>query len=254
MMHVTSVTKTFGGLTALCDVSIDLPQQKIIGLVGPNGSGKSTLFAVISGFLEADTGQVSLKGHEICGERPEVIARMGLCRTFQLQPDTKFLTVEESILASFPKQSASLFDALFRRGSIRRQEAVLRDKARQLLEEFEIAHIADEYCGSISGGQQKLLAIARAMATGAEVILLDEPAAGVNPVLRDRIAGMLRQMRDVHGKTILLVEHDMRFVGQVCDDIYVLDAGKLIASGNYETIRTNPAVLEAYLGRARDLR
>lgn len=232
-LELTGVTKRFGGVTAVDRCSLALEAGRIYGLIGPNGSGKTTLFDCVTGTARLDAGTVSLFGRRIEGLAPHQVARLGIGRTFQAVRVFPELTALENLLA------ASRVD----------RAAALR-RAREVLSLVRLEHLAGEYAGNLSYGQQKLVEFARVLVLDPALILLDEPAAGINRTL---LAELLRAIRDLHaaGRTLLIVEHDMRVVMDLCEHIFVLDHGEKIAEGQPEAIRRDARVVEAYFGRAR---
>lgn len=250
LLNVTGVSKSFDGFRALDAVSLEVPQHTIVGLIGPNGCGKSTLFNCISGFINPEQGRVSLKGQDITGMEPHRIAQRGLVRTFQNGHATARMTVLENMLmANNARIRETPWSALFARRAIARQQRDQLQRARNILDDLKLTEVANEYAGNLSGGQQKLLALARAIMCDAELIMLDEPAAGVNPSLVRDFVEMLRRLRDEHGKTFLVIEHDMKFIAGVCDTVSVLSAGQNLASGSPHEMQRDPRVLEVYLGK-----
>lgn len=242
-----SVTKRFGGLTALSGVSLEVTSGCIFGVIGPNGSGKSTLLGVLSGFHRPTEGRVFLGARDVTGWRPERIARAGLVRTFQLSRPFSRLTVWENLLVAAPgRLSEQWWRALMTPARAWAPPGVAR-RARELLELTRLSHLAGELASNLSYGQQKLLSLACAVMSGARLLLLDEPMAGVNPaagrVIRDAIREWNRQ-----GLTFVVVEHDMGFVMEMCDEVAVLDAGTVVARGAPGEVRRDPKVMAAYLG------
>lgn len=252
LLSVRNVSKSFMALKALDDVSFEVPRGAIIGLIGPNGSGKSTLFNCVSGFMPFDTGTIMLNGRDISGLPSHAIARMGLTRTFQTTRLPGRMTALETLLAAAPTEEwQGSWSALTRRRAIREREARFLVRALELLSLVGIPHVANDYAAQLSGGQQRLLSIACVLFRDPDIILLDEPAAGVNPTLVRQLMGLIRSLRDTQGKTVLIVEHDMNFISKICDRVVVLDAGRKIAEGPPELIREDPQVLEVYLGGRR---
>lgn len=253
LLEAKGITKKFYGFAALRNVYLSVPENAIVGLIGPNGSGKSTLFNCLSGFYPYEKGEVHFKGERITGQPPNDIARRGLVRTFQLAKAPKSMTCLENMLLACEDDRGleKIFGALFKRREIKRQEHTNLKKAQELLKIVGISHLADEFSGNLSGGQQKLLSLARILIRNPDLILLDEPAAGVNPALVLKFMDLVKKLRDETGKTFLIVEHDMNFINRVCDQVFVLDAGENLAEGTPAKVCSDPNVLEVYLGGGR---
>jgi ABC-type branched-subunit amino acid transport system ATPase component len=239
LLTVQGVTKVFGGVRAVDDCSIEVAEGSITALIGPNGSGKTTLFNIITGYLKADQGRVEFAGKEVTGRGPGTLYRRGLSRTFQQARVFPQLSVQENLVVAAGYGWGQLFT--------RRVAKSDRESAEQLLEEFRLAPVADLLAGELSYGQRKLLEFAAVLMSAPSLVLLDEPTAGVNPVM---IGTMERHIRSRHaaGITFLIVEHDMTFVMRLCDPVIVLDAGRQIFSGKPAEVQSNPLVLDAYLG------
>jgi neutral amino acid transport system ATP-binding protein len=251
LLAVSDIHKHFQGVVALDGVSVSVPAGMIYGLIGPNGSGKTTLFNVLTGFTAPDRGHVAFAGHSIDGMAPYRIARLGLIRTFQSSLAPERMTVMENMLLAPQRQLGDRIVNLFvRPGEVGREERRHLDRARALLEIVNLGGKSDDYAGSLSGGQKKLLALAQALMAEPRLVLLDEPVAGVNPRLIKDIAAVIRRLRD-EGQNFLIVEHNMAFIRMICDQVSVLDAGKIIADGAAEEVLGRDEVLHAYLGRRR---
>lgn len=247
LLQVDGVGKRFGGLAALLDVDLTVPRGGLYGLIGPNGSGKSTLFNVITGFYRPDSGGVHFAGAPIAGLRPEAIASRGLVRTFQLARPFGALTVWENLLVAAPGQPGRRpWRALFGRRS-GWTPAPVWERARELLELTTLNRLRDEPAADCSYGQQKLLALACAVMARPQMLMLDEPMAGVNPTLGNVLRAAIRRLR-AEGMTFLIVEHDMGFVMEMCERVVVLDHGVKIAEGAPDEVRRSRAVIDAYLG------
>jgi neutral amino acid transport system ATP-binding protein len=249
LLVVRDIHKHFAGVTALDGVTVEVRAGLIYGLIGPNGSGKTTLFNIITGFTNADSGTVSFDAQSLDRLPPHQIARRGLIRTFQASLCPQRMTVMENMLLASRHQSGeSIVKVLTRPGEVRREERDHADRARALLGIVKLADKADDYAGSLSGGQKKLLMLAQVLMAEPRLVLLDEPVAGVNPKLIDDIAEIVRRLRE-DGQNFLIVEHNMNFVRNICDQVTVLDAGQVIAEGAAGDVLSRDDVLRAYLGR-----
>lgn len=242
------LTKDFGSFCAVNDVSLDIMPGSITGLIGPNGAGKSTFFNVLTGVLAPTRGQVFLNGQDITGLGPDALFARGLARTFQIPRPFKRMSVLENVmLAPLAQIGEGIFGPFLTPGRMRAQEQEIRDRALNLLEFVTLDKLADQAAGKISGGQTKLLELARVLMGDPSVILLDEPAAGVNPsltrVLIERIEQLNRQ-----GKTFVIIEHDMDFIMRHCDPVIALAQGAVVFQGSAQEAQASPVLLDAYLG------
>jgi len=250
ILETSGIVCSFGELRAVDDVSIRVETGSAVAVVGPNGSGKSTLLNVISGFVAPGAGTVTVAGKRLDGAKPWRIARHGVRRTFQQANLPARMTVVELLVASatLPVDSAVLRSAFAHRTVLSERRAAV-DKARTILDWLELPATADLCAGELSGGQQKLVGLGAALMGDPRLLLLDEPMAGVNPALRAKLAVRLRELQ-ADGMTILLVEHDMKFVASACDRVYVLDRGAVVAHSSPRDLAANEAVRRAYLGTA----
>jgi neutral amino acid transport system ATP-binding protein len=248
LLSVRGVSKRFGGLAAVDDVSFDVPEGSITALIGPNGAGKSTLFNVVTGFERADRGDIVFAGRSIFRQRPHLLARQGMVRTFQLTKALSVMSVlDNMLLANAHNPGERLLLAPLRpvwRGAERRA----RDSALELLETFGLGAKAADYAGTLSGGQRKLLELARALMLKPRLLLLDEPLAGVNRTLGQSLLEHIERVRAEEGLTIVLVEHDMDVVMRHSDLVVVMAEGRVVTSGTPEAIRSDESVITAYLG------
>lgn len=248
ILKVDDLQLSFGGLKAVDGATLEIEPGKITALIGPNGAGKTSLFNVVTGFYKADGGRVSFDGSPIRGRPPHSIAKRGLVRTFQLTKSLAKMTVLENMMIAAPGQAGEkVFAAWFVPWVIRRQEKHNHQRAIELLEIFNLIEKKDDYAATLSGGQRKLLELARALMMEPKMILLDEPMAGINPTLGARLLEHVGELRD-KGMTFVLVEHDMDVVMRVSEHVIVMANGKVITQGSANEIRRNQEVIDAYLG------
>lgn len=251
LLEAKGITKRFGGLVANENVTVAIERGSITAVIGPNGAGKTTFFNMITGFYEPDEGEILFNGEKINGLRPDQIAGKGITRTFQNIRLFKQMTALENVMVGkHSRLQAGMLGILLDSRRVREEEERARVEAYQLLEYVGIADVANEEAGSLPYGLQRRLEIARALATHPKMILLDEPAAGMNPRETLEMTQFIRRMRDELHLTIILIEHDMKLVMGLSEYIHVLDHGQKIAEGTPEEIRTNPVVIEAYLGKS----
>jgi len=249
LLAATEVVKSFGGFQALARCTLEIERGKVTGIIGPNGAGKSTLFNVLAGLLEPDSGGVALKGRSLLGLRPDQRARTGLMRTFQISRELRGLTVLENMLLASPHQSGdSAWRCFVMPRRVREEQQAAIARARELLEQVDLWRLANEPAGNLSGGQKKLLEISRALMQQPEIILLDEPAAGVSPVMIQVIGKTILRLRE-QGITFAIIEHDMDVIAQLCDPIYVLAEGRTLTKGSFRQVASNHEVMQAYLGK-----
>jgi ABC-type branched-subunit amino acid transport system ATPase component len=250
ILVVSRAIKRFGGLTAVAEASFDVRPRSITALIGPNGAGKTTVFNLISGFLKPDGGEVWFEGDRITALAAHAVARRGLVRTFQIPRALTRLSVLENVMLASPHQAGEgIGHALFAMRANRREQREVEARARELLRLVRLDAHAGAYAGTLSGGQRKLLELARALMTEPRLVLLDEPMAGVNPTLGIQLLDHVEMLRSERGLTFVLIEHDMDVVMAVSDTVIVMDEGRVVAEGPPAEIRTNARVIEAYLGR-----
>ncbi len=249
LISVKNLKKSFGGITAVDIKELSFIEGELTSVIGPNGAGKTTFFDLISGFQNADSGDIFLKEKNISNSQPYKIARMGMVRTFQLTKVFDRMTVMENLLFSGSDvNNDSFLRSILKLNSQKVYENSLKDKANEIMNDLNIGHMADSYARELSGGQKKLLELARAIINEPEILLLDEPLAGVNPKLAEDILSLIKKLSE-DGITIVMVEHNIEAVMKLSERVVVLAEGSLIADGSPNEIRTNKNVIEAYLGK-----
>ena len=249
LISVKNLKKSFGGITAVDVKELSFIEGELTSVIGPNGAGKTTFFDLISGFQNADSGDIFLKENNISNSQPYKIARMGMVRTFQLTKVFDRMTVMENLLFSGSNvNNDSFLRSILKLSSQKVYENSLKDKANEIMNDLNIGHMADSYARELSGGQKKLLELARAIINEPEILLLDEPLAGVNPKLAEDILSLIKKLSE-DGITIVMVEHNIEAVMKISERVVVLAEGSLIADGSPNEIRTNKNVIEAYLGK-----
>jgi len=249
MIVVEDVHKHFGGFHAVDGASLEIAEGSITGLIGPNGAGKTTLFNVIAGVLKPTSGRVTMGGEDITGLPPHELFHKGLLRTFQIAHEFASMTCRENLMMVPGGQSGeTLWNTWIGRRRIADEERALRAKADEVLEFLTVEHLADEKAGQISGGQKKLLELGRTMMVEARIVFLDEVGAGVNRTLLNTIGDAILRLNKERGYTFVVIEHDMDFIGRLCDPVICMAEGKVLAEGTLAEIKANEAVIEAYLG------
>ncbi len=249
ILEAEGVVKYFGGLRAVDGATMDVREGSITALIGPNGAGKTTLFNVLTGFYRGDAGEIRFSGQRIIRRPPYAIARLGMVRTFQISKAlSRMPVIDNMMLAATDQPGERLANVVFRPAAVRRREREVHQQAIELLEVFDLAKLADHYAGTLSGGQRKLLELARALMTRPRLLLLDEPMAGINPTLGRRLLDHMQSLRTEEGVTFLFIEHDMEVVMGHSDRVIVMAEGRVIAEGEPDEVRRDQAVIDAYLG------
>ena len=249
MIKVDNLHRHFGGFRAVDGASLEIREGSITGLVGPNGAGKTTLFNVIAGVLPPTSGRVTMASDDITGMDPHELFHKGLLRTFQIAHEFSSMTVRENLMMVPGSQSGeTLWNTWFGRKRIADEERALQAKADEVLEFLTVDHLRDEKAGNLSGGQKKLLELGRTMMVDARIVFLDEVGAGVNRTLLNTIGDAIVRLNKERGYTFCMIEHDMEFIGRLCDPVIVMAEGKVLAEGSIDEIKANEQVIEAYLG------
>lgn len=253
VVEVHDVSMRFAGFTAVRNCSLAVSGGSITALIGPNGAGKTTLFNIIGGALAPTSGSVFVNGLDVSAAPAHRRCAAGLIRTFQIPRAFHRMTLLENLLVSPPGQSGTrLGRVVFNWRRVINEEARHVERAREVLDYLELSHVASEMAGNLSGGQKKLLELGRALMSGAKIVLLDEPAAGVNRRLLGALGDKIAELRRDHGYTFFIVEHDLAFVGRLCDHVIVLAHGDVLTEGTMDDVRAHPDVIEAYLGTRPD--
>jgi branched-chain amino acid transport system ATP-binding protein len=254
IMRAEHVSKEFGGLVAVNDISIDIPERSIVSIIGPNGAGKTTLFNMLTGLYKPNNGRIYFEERDITSKRPDVITSLGVARTFQnIRLFRAMTALENVVVGRHARMKAGVWGSIIRPPRVRREERATRERAGEILDYVGLDHaVFDQLAGNLSYGDQRRVEIARALASDPTLLLLDEPTAGMNPQETDQLTEFMRKLRDDLGLTILLIEHDMRVVMGISERITVLDLGEGIAEGPPAEIRNNARVIEAYLGKQEE--
>jgi neutral amino acid transport system ATP-binding protein len=253
IFRAEGIVKRFGGIRAVNGATTSVERGSITALIGPNGAGKTTFFNLITGFYKPDAGTVTFDGRRIEGKPPHSIARLGMVRTFQITKALSRMSVLDNMMLAAPDQPGErLVNFFIRPADSLKREREVRESAMELLEVFNLTKLSDSYAGTLSGGQRKLLELARALMTKPRFLLLDEPMAGINPTLGKRLLDHMQRLRTEDGVTFLFVEHDMEVVMNHSDRVIVMAEGRVIAEGDPESVRSDQGVIDAYLGGARE--
>ena len=250
MLKIRNINKSFGGLKAVNNVKLEVKKGSITGLIGPNGAGKTTLFNTIAGLYAPENGEIYLEDKNIAGLKPHELFKMGVLRTFQIAHEFSSLTVLENLMMVPGNQRGEkLIYALFRDRVVKKQEEEIRAKAIEVIEFLNLKHLTQEVAGNLSGGQKKLLELGRTMMVEANLVLLDEVGAGVNRTLLNEISDAILRLNKERNYTFFVIEHDMDLIEKICDPVIVMAEGSVLFEGNFNKVKSNEEVIEAYLGR-----
>ena len=253
MLRIEDVNKSFGGLAAVSNCNITVEAGTITGLIGPNGAGKTTLFNIIAGVFPPSAGRVVFEGEDVTGLAPHELFAKGIVRTFQIPHEFALMTALENLMMVPPGQEGEELPAnWFRWSRVLKTEVNVRRRAEEVLEFLNLSPLRDERAGNLSGGQKKLLELGRTMMTEARIVLLDEPAAGVNRTLLRGLEDNIRILNQERGVTFFLIEHDMDLIAKLCDPVICMAQGTVLTQGHFDEVRSNPEVLEAYLGASTE--
>ena len=251
LIKVENLVKTFGGLVALNDCSLEIKDKAITGIIGPNGSGKTTLFNVITGNLKPDTGKVFYNGFEITNEESHDLFHLGVLRTFQIAHEFSNMTVIENLMVVPGNQKGEkLLYSLMNSQKIKKEDELIKDKAMEVLKFLKIEHLKNERAGNLSGGQKKLLELGRTMMVDAKLVLLDEVGAGVNRTLLKDLGTAILRLNKEKGYTFCMIEHDIDFISRMCDPVIVMSEGSVLFEGTSDEVKKNDKVIDSYLGRS----
>ncbi len=249
MLEIDGLSKSFDGFRAVDECTLRIEEGSITGLIGPNGAGKTTLFNLIAGAFPPTSGDVRFLGEDVTALSPDALFAKGLVRTFQIPHEFHRLSARENLMMVAPDQPGERLAANWLNwGKVRQAERAVRDKAEEVLDFLNLSHVADQRAGELSGGQKKLLELGRTMMTEAKLVLLDEPAAGVNRTLLRDVEEKIQLLNTERGYTFILIEHDMEMIEKLCDPVICMAEGRVLIEGDFQTVRSDARVLEAYLG------
>ena len=255
MLGIKNLYKSFGGLRAINNVSLEIEKTSITALIGPNGAGKTTLFNIINGSIKPDSGTVKLNEIDITGYEPHQLFNLGILRTFQIAHEFSSLTVKDNLMMVPPNQTGeSILQTWFSPKKIKSEEQHIAKKANDVMDFLQLKHLSNEYAGNLSGGQKKLLELGRTMMVDAKLVLLDEVGAGVNRTLLKDLGTAIEKLNKEKGYTFCMIEHDMDFIGRLCDPVIVMAEGSVLFEGSVEEAKKDEKVIESYLGRGSKLK
>mgnify|MGYP001350847377 CR=1 FL=1 len=255
MLRINNLNKSFGGLKAVNNVSLNINKGSITGLIGPNGAGKTTLFNIIAGNLKSDEGEIFFDEENISGLKAHELFNKKILRTFQIAQEFSTLTVLENLMMVPPNQTGeNLANALLKRSLIKKEEEIIRAKAYEVIDFLNLKHLANELAGNLSGGQKKLLELGRTMMVDAKIVLLDEVGAGVNRTLLKDLGNAILRLNKEKNYTFCMIEHDMDFISRMCDPVIVMSDGSVLFEGTPDQVKKNEKVIESYLGRGNEIK
>jgi len=255
MLTITNLYKSFGGIRAINNVSLEIKKSSITALIGPNGAGKTTLFNIINGSIKPDSGTIKLSDTNITGYEPHQLFNLGILRTFQIAHEFSSLTVKDNLMMVPPNQiGESILQTWFSSKKIKLEEEHISNKAKEVMDFLQLKHLANEYAGNLSGGQKKLLELGRTMMVKPKIVLLDEVGAGVNRTLLKDLGTAIEKLNKEKGYTFCMIEHDMDFIGRLCDPVIVMAEGSVLFEGSVEDAKKDERVIESYLGRGSKIK
>ena len=250
MLSINNLYKSFGGIQAINNVSLNIEKSTVTALIGPNGAGKTTLFNIINGSIKPDSGSIKLGNTDITGYEPHQLFNLGILRTFQIAHEFASLTVRDNLMMVPPNQiGESIINTWFRKNQIKQEEQKILEKTNDVLDFLQLKHIANEYAGNLSGGQKKLLELGRTMMVRPKIVLLDEVGAGVNRTLLNTIGDAILRLNKELNYTFCMIEHDIDFISRLCDPVIVMAEGSILMTDEKSKIRNNEEVIEVYLGK-----